>query len=95
MTRAERAAEKAYPPLVVKTLHGEFDCNAYARLLFWRGYQKALGELAGEAVEAEVWVSSGRFHDLVIPSDPWQEILKKYDSGDKVKVIILKAEEEM
>lgn len=41
MTRAELAAEKAYPPLVVKTLYGEFDCNAYARLLFWRGYQRA------------------------------------------------------
>lgn len=41
MTRADLAAEKAYPPLVVKTLYGEFDCNADARLLFWRGYQRA------------------------------------------------------
>ena len=46
MTRAERAAEKAYPPCVVKTMYGEEDSNAFARLLFWRGYQHAEQDLA-------------------------------------------------
>lgn len=41
MTRAEEAALVAYPPDVIKTLHGEVDFNESARAFFYRGYVKA------------------------------------------------------
>ena len=86
MTRAELAAEKAYPPLAVKTLYGEFDCNAYARLLFWRGYQCALDEMKKDAVEGTV--TTNLANRPVIYLDQ----LQGYKFGDKVRIIIVKDE---
>lgn len=87
MTRAERAAEEAYPPYVVKTLYGEFDCNASSRLLFWRGYQQALDEMLKDAVEgeAEELYNDGESQCTV-------GVGTYFKPGDKVYV--LKAEEE-
>lgn len=90
MTRAERAAEKAYPPQVVKTLHGEFDCNAYARLLFWRGYRQALVETLVEAVEGEV--TTDNRGNKVVRAGVFN---KDFEYGDKVRIVVLKAEEEL
>ena len=65
MTRAELAAEKAYPPLAVKTLPGEFDCNAYARLLFWRGYQQAENDLGWISVKDRLPEKDGWYFTCV------------------------------
>lgn len=65
MTRAECAAEKAYPPQVVKTLPGEFDCNAYARLLFWRGYQQAEKDLGWISVKDRLPEKDGWYFTCV------------------------------
>lgn len=48
MTRAERAAYMACPPDIVKTMHGEFDSNMYARIFFCRGYEQALRDMEEE-----------------------------------------------
>ena len=45
MTIAERAAYMACPPDIVKTMHGEFDSNMYARIFFMRGYEQALKDM--------------------------------------------------
>jgi len=47
MTRAERVALETFPPDVIKTIHGEFDNNAYARALFWKGYDQCLKDFLG------------------------------------------------
>ena len=46
MTRAERVALETFPPDVIKTIHGEFDNNAYARALFWKGYDRCMKDVA-------------------------------------------------
>ena len=94
MTRAERAAEEAYPPFVVKTLYGEFDCNASYRLLFWRGYQQALDEMLALAVEGEVYKFAHYSYVKERNRDDLTKYLSKFNDGDKVRIVVLKAEEE-
>jgi len=50
ITRAERAALEAFPPDVVKTMHGEVDLNEAARAYFCRGYDKAIFAISPQSL---------------------------------------------
>ena len=97
MTRAEEAALKAYPVKMVSGPIGyeepKFDINGLARSIFIEGYEQAEKDLLANAVDGDVWESSGGLKTAAVGYKAIDEKLKNFTRGEKLKIIIIKDDE--